>query len=163
MERVIAIDPGPTHSGACVIGNFYRPIISGKWVNEELVVKVGPYIEGSNIVIEMVSHYGTGMPAGASVFDTCVWIGRYIELFLQYNVTVETLPRSTVKLHLCGNVRAKDSNIKQALVDRFAPYERNHGKGTKAEPGFFYGFSSDMWQAFALGVTYLDMKRSNKT
>jgi hypothetical protein len=56
-------------------------------------------------------------------------------------------------------MRAKDSNIRQSLVDRFAPGERNYGKGTKAKPGFFYGFAADAWQAYALGVTYLDIRR----
>ena len=48
------------------------------------------------------------------------------------------VPRRDVKLHHCGQARAKDANITQALVDRFAPGEPNKGKGTKAEPEFFY-------------------------
>ena len=61
-------------------------------------------------------------------------------------------------MNLCHKSTAKDSNITQALVDRFAPNTRNKGKGVKAEPGFFYGFKKDIWQAYALGVTYLDEK-----
>jgi len=41
-------------------------------------------------------------------------------------------------------------------VDRFAPGESNHGKGTKAEPGWFYGFAKDVWQATALAVYAAD-------
>ena len=33
---------------------------------------------------------------------------------------------------------------------------RNHGKGTKAQPGWFYGFSADVWQAAALAVYAAD-------
>ncbi len=65
-------------------------------------------------------------------------------------------------MHLCGSPRAKDPNVTQALVDRFARGETNYGKGTKKSPGFFYGFSADMWQAYALAVTYLDMKKEGK-
>ena len=46
------------------------------------------------------------------------------------------------KLDLCGSLSAKDANIRQALVDRYAPGQPNFGKGTKKDPGFFYGFSA---------------------
>jgi hypothetical protein len=163
MERVIAIDPGPTESGVCVIDtHYYRPLYVAKVDNHFVLDRVKGFFAAFKVgaVIEMIGHYGTGMPAGKEVFDTCVWIGRFIEQFLTDSESVQTLPRTTVKLHLCGTPRAKDPNVTQALVDRFAPLKPNYGKGTKKEPGWFYGFSADMWAAYALGVTYIDMKRS---
>ena len=161
MKKLIAIDPGPVSSGICIIeAETYRPILAGKFENESIVGIVADHMPESRVVIEMVAHYGTGMPAGKDVFETCIWIGRYIEMFLQEGLVVETMPRRTVKMNLCNSVRAKDSNIRQALVDRFTPGTRNYGKGTKQDPGFFYGFSADAWQAYALGITYIDMKRS---
>jgi hypothetical protein len=53
-------------------------------------------------------------------------------------------------------MKAKDSNIRQALIDRFGEV------GVKARPGFFYGFKKDIWAAFAVGVTYLDKKKREK-
>lgn len=163
MSKVIAIDPGPEKSGLCVIETeTYKPILVGKYENDSIMEVLEVHLQKENkVVIEMVAHYGTGMPAGKEVFETCVWIGRYIEMFLQEGLDVETLPRKTVKINLCNSVRAKDSTIRQALVDRFSPMVRNYGKGTKGNPGFFYGFSADAWQAYALGITYIDMKRSN--
>ena len=44
----------------------------------------------------------------------------------------------------------KDGNVRQALIDRFGVV------GTKKDPGWFYGFHADIWQAYAVGVTYMD-------
>jgi hypothetical protein len=163
MRYVIAIDPGSERSGLCVIEeDTYKPILREKVLNDQLVDTVKCALGISTVVIEMVGHYGTGMPAGKDVFDTCVWIGRFLEQFEIRRTPTHTLKRGDVKMHICGSMRANDATIRQALVDRFAPDATNHGKGTKREPGWFYGFSGDMWQAYALGVTYLDLEDNKK-
>jgi hypothetical protein len=100
------------------------------------------------------------MAVGIEVFETCVWIGRYIELFNGHPVT--RIYRKDVKINICESMKAKDSNIRQALIDRFAQHDMQNGKGTKKNPDWFFGFSKDIWQAYAVGVTYLDMKNRNK-
>ena len=110
------------------------------------------YDEGVPVAIEMVASYG--MPVGMEVFDTCVWIGRFAQAAKGHRI--ELIYRKEEKLCLCGSLKAKDGNICQALVDRFAPGQPNKGKGTKKEPGFFYGFSKDMWAAMAVATTYFD-------
>lgn len=163
MQYVIAIDPGPRMSGLCVIDvDTYVPVLKRKLGNEMIVYTVRCALGVSEVVIEMVGHYGTGMPAGKDVFDTCVWIGRFLEQFEIRKTPTHTLKRGDVKMHLCGSMRANDATIRQALVDRFAPGESNYGKGTKKAPGWFYGFSGDMWQAYALGVTYIDLGDNKK-
>jgi hypothetical protein len=84
-----------------------------------------------------------------------VWIGRFAE---RSPVTPELVYRRDVKLHHCHSAKAKDANITQALIDRFAPGVPNKGKGTKAEPGWFYGFRADIWQSYALAVYVADTK-----
>ena len=158
MMRVLAIDPGSTKSGICMINSTtYNPIHAEK-INNEEVLDLLPSPD-TLVVIEMVGHYGTGMPAGKDVFDTCVWIGRFFQHFTNCKLHVRQMMRMEVKMNLCRHPRANDSNIRQALIDRFASGEKNYGKGTKAQPGWFYGFSADVWQAYALGVTYIDRMR----
>lgn len=156
--NILAIDPGNQESGAVLIrAEDFKPLIIRKAPNEylldEITENAGMFDEA---VIEMVASYG--MTVGASVFETCVWIGRFMQRMKDLGKKVERLPRMAVKMNMCHNTGAGDSNITQALVDRFAPNTRNKGKGVKAEPGWFYGFKKDIWQAYALGVTYIDEK-----
>ena len=156
---ILAIDPGNVQSGYCVIGPSYKPMDFDKVNNETLASNLERMFYGfgiDEVVIEMIGHYGTAMAPGKTVFDTCVWIGRFIQITEDCNLPCTLIKRKVVATHICDSPKAKDSNVTQALVDRFAPYQGNYGKGTKKEPGFFYGFAKDIWQAYALGVTYMD-------
>jgi hypothetical protein len=149
---ILAIDPGPTKS-AHVEWDGRRPGCFGIAENDELLkmLKCDYYAAFHSMVIERIQCYG--MPVGESIFETVFWSGRFYEAWGHECVRY---PRKDVKMNLCNTMRARDSNITQALVDRFAPLTKNHGKGKKSNPGFFYGFKKDIWQAFALAVTYYD-------
>lgn len=171
MTRVLAIDPGCTESGYALIdAGTCKPLEVGKVANDVLLDSllewsIGPIEEADatptvdHVAIEMVASYG--MAVGKEVFETCVWIGRFQQLANiyaggPYGVGIDLVYRRDVKLHHCGTTKAKDSNIAQALIDRFAPGQPNRGKGTKAAPGWFHGFAADMWQAYALAVLIAD-------
>ena len=157
--RILAIDPGNTESGYAVIDSVTcKPISTGKKENYTLheMIHGGQFSDVDRASIEMVESYG--MPVGATVFETCVWIGRYAEALYPMAATY-LIGRKAVKMHHCQSTAAKDSNIIQALIDRFAPNTRNRGKGTKDEPGWFYGFKADIWQAYALAVYTADQDK----
>lgn len=153
---VLAIDPGNEYSAWVLIDtDTYRPLKFDKADNRIVLHDVAYELEFDKVVIEKIASYG--MPVGETVFDTCIWIGRFIQMLedLRHKES-HAVRRYEVKNNICHDARAKDSNIIQALVDRFAPGQMNRGKGTKKEPGWFYGFRADIWQAYALGVTYID-------
>lgn len=140
--KILAIDPGCTES-AYVIIEDYKPIKFGKVSNYEMLDIIHMDIYPLT-VIEMIASYG--MAVGKEVFETCVWIGRFTEV----SCGTEYIYRKDVKMNLCGQTKAKDTNIRQALIDRFGVV------GTIKNKGFFYGFKADIWSAYAVGVTYLD-------
>ena len=158
MIRVLAIDPGNTESGWCILHD-YAPIAFGKNENHEVLGVMGRHIfDYDKVVIEMVASYG--MAVGKTVFDTCRWIGRFEQRCAAFDfkdVDPCFVTRKEYVTELCGSARAKDSNVTQYLIDRFAPDTPNRGKGTKKNPGWFYGFASDVWQAYGLGVYYTDL------
>lgn len=158
---ILAIDPGTFESAYVIMGEDLKPIEFDKVENNELLkliqnIEYKPYTT-NHFAIEMIAHYGSGMPAGREVFDTCVWIGRFYQAACDRIPRLAFVYRKDVKMNLCQSMKAKDSNIIQALIDRFAYGVPNRGKGSKKNPGWFYGFKKDIWQAYALAVTYYDL------
>ncbi|OOM17171.1 hypothetical protein CLSAB_18910 [Clostridium saccharobutylicum] len=156
---ILAIDPGNIESGYVFTNDDLSVIEKGKIVNEEMLKKISElfltYGHKIKIAIEMIASYG--MSVGVEVFETCLWIGRFIqEIFIETQKEPILIYRKDEKMNLCQSMKANDATIKRALVDRFAPGQKNYGKGTKKAPGFFYGFSKDMWAAMAVAVTYYD-------
>lgn len=146
---ILAIDPGNVNSAYVLIKKeTYKPIEFGLLENNLVREKV-LNLDYDCLAIEMVASYG--MAVGESVFDTCVWIGRFIECVQERNIPYTRVYRIEEKMNICHDSRAKDSNIRQALIDRFGIV------GTKKNPGFFYGFKKDIWAAYAVGCTYIDM------
>jgi len=156
---VTAIDPGNERS-AVLRYDARSGRICGAEILSNVDVLRALYRDDSSdhLVVEMVQHYGTGMPVGRTVFETCVWIGRFIEA---WGRPFTLLPRREVKLHLCGSARARDSNVRQALLDRFPA--TGGGKfpqvGTKRQPGPLYGIKRDLWAALAVAVTWIERRR----
>ena len=153
MTYILAVDPGNTQSAWARIDPIgRRPVDFGKAPNPEVRPLVAEaHTRGWATVIEMVASYGK--PVGADVFETCVEIGRFVELA----PAARLVYRHEVKLHHChATAGVTDAVIKQALIDRFASGVRNHGKGTKTQPGWFYGFHKDIWQAYALAIYIAD-------
>ena len=150
--KILAIDPGNEES-AFVVWDGHRILEKGKWSNQELLdnlPRIVQNINRGNVYIEMVASYG--MAVGKTVFETCVWIGRYEESIVSLGCEVKKVYRKDVKMHICQSMRAKDSNIRQAIIDRF-------GKpGTKSNPNLVYQdrevkMAKDIWAAFAVALT----------
>lgn len=156
--KVLAIDPGNTESGF-ILWDGKTVLAKGKVSNKDILYEIKDKLNfdpSIYVAIEMVASYG--MPVGKEVFETCVWIGRFYQASFMITKRVELVYRKDIKLHICGVTKAKDSNIICALVDRFG--NRNiygkYGKGTIKNKGLFFGFSADVWQAFALAAYYYD-------
>jgi hypothetical protein len=96
------------------------------------------------------------MAVGRDVFETCEWVGRYSQIAGDNAMAVSYIYRREEKLHICGDPRAKDANIRRALIDRFAKHDLKNGRGTKKDPDWFYGFKADCWAAYAVGLTWIE-------
>jgi hypothetical protein len=150
-SHLLAIDPGPRESAWLIYDAIEkRPVTWAKQPNEQVLDAVNDLRLGMPLLaIEMVASMG--MAVGASVFQTCLWIGRFIER--RQPSPYRLIYRDDVKLHLCGHRgRPKDANIRQALLDRYGS-TREVAIGKKAAPGPLYGMAGDCWSALAVAVT----------
>ncbi|WP_290457578.1 hypothetical protein [Faecalibaculum rodentium] len=157
---ILAIDPGNIESAfVMVTDDLSKVIAKGKLPNADLERCISLLVHERwywddpvrHVAVEMVASYG--MPVGAEVFETCVQIGRFerhIEIVWGNVINYQRIYRMEEKIAICHNPRARDSNIRQALIDRFGAV------GTKKNPGYFYGFKKDIWAAMAVAVTYHD-------
>lgn len=153
------MDPGTTRTAWLVWDVEEARIVEFAHEVNEIVLKrlrCDEFVDVERMAIECVQSYG--MAVGQEVFDTCIWTGRMIEAW--QSVKADDPPswaavfRKDVKLGLCGSYRAKDGNIRQALIDRVGPV------GKKASPGPCFGVSGDVWSALAVALTYADTSES---
>ena len=107
----------------------------------------------------MIASYG--MPVGEETFNTCVWIGRFVQAAMP--IEADLIPLLDVKMALCHDSRAKDANIRRAILDLYPA--TGCGKtpqvGTKKKPGPLYGVKSHSWAALAVGQTWCLKRRSD--
>lgn len=165
--KILSIDPGPVQSawlvydpsdGECIEFGLFENDSLALWISDCNCEEV----QADILAIEMIACYG--MAVGEEVFETCVWIGRFIEAWEHRGQGAEQYKpwyrvfRKEVKLHLCNSMRANDSNIRQALIDRYGP-GREKAIGTKKTPGPLYGIKKDLWSALAIAVTFADTRR----
>jgi len=154
----MAIDPGSAQS-AYVVWNGTHIIGSNILPNADLLSETIPIWFSSKagqpdwpdlLAIEMIASYG--MPVGAEVFDTCVMIGRFLQAALDISPSLQTrlVKRVEIKHFHCGSHKAKDANIRQAIIDRFGGKDKAIGK--KKSPGPLYAIHSHEWAALALAL-----------
>lgn len=142
-EMLIAIDPGPQESAFIVMKRKEKEIFSFGKVHNVDMLQLLRIHNKHDLIIEMIKSYG--MPVGDEVFMTCLWIGRFIQAHaIEDNGHEILVGRKTVSLFICNSPRAKDANVRTALIDIY-------GKpGTSKHPGPTFGITGDVWSALAV-------------
>lgn len=166
---LLAIDPGTASSGAVLVDTRYKPPkierVYPEIDNNRLIKLIqgadsaedqfdGRWVLLHAVVIEHLTSMG--MEIGASTMETIWWSGRLYEATRNALLPVHTVSRKDIKLHLCGTSRAKDKNIRQAIIDMYPA--TGAGKvpqiGTKNHPGPLYGMSKHAWAALAVAIAW---------
>lgn len=150
----IGIDPGPRES-AVVAWDGARVLYATDMANDDIgagvvvsaMLKCEHSSSEAQVAVEWIESFG--MAVGRETFETVFAIGQ-----IASRLDCRLVPRRDVKLHLCRSVKAKDANIRQALIDRFGVV------GTKKSPGPLFGITGHKWAALAIAVTAHDLERT---
>jgi Holliday junction resolvasome RuvABC endonuclease subunit len=149
VSRIFAIDPGSERSGWVILEG--REVVqSGVDDNHDMLPWVKHGQRCDMLAIEtMQANYAATV--GASVIETLIWIGRFKQAW-RAPEEVRLISRQSVKQFVCGNVKAKDSGVRQAMLDLLGP------QGTKKAPGPTYGLKTHAWQALGVAVTAMSLQ-----
>lgn len=175
---IYAIDPG-TEKSALVTFNDWLEVDGFIMSNEGLLVTLrSKAFRQVPAILAIERIEARGMAVGETTFETVHWAGRFMEAWetATGGLPVNRITRRTIKVHLCGDTKAKDPNIRQALIDRFGGSDairkakkcpstrkdgheacpRCAGTGLLSSAGPLAGITSHMWAALAVAVTCAD-------
>lgn len=148
-DYIVGIDTGTNQTAMCLCRySDLKPIEHIKVDNKDAEFVLKTWLCQSKltiVAIEMLENHG--MPIGQTTIQTIVEIGRIQYICEAHFIPWMLVKRSEEKMTICQSVKAKDSNIRQALMDMYGT------KGTKKNKGWFYGFKADEWQAYAVAHT----------
>lgn len=147
---ILSVDPGTTESAYVLLDKDLHPVLFDIIPNAGMldeIARLSP--RADSFAVEMIASYG--MAVGAETFETVFWIGRFWQVAESHGIkNLAKVNRMEVKMNLCHTTKAKDANVRQALIDRFGEV------GKAKAPGFYYGVKSHIWSAIAVAVTYTD-------
>lgn len=176
--KIMAIDPGTTESAYVILDDQYQ-IISADKVGNDVVLSIIADAPGLDAVIieDIEPRYSStdrsaaGAVMGQSTIETIKAFGRFSWQASLRGLMVGSIFRRDERSCLIPTKRNglpplpetapkhADGQIRASLIRRFARHDQERGRGTKANPDTFFGFHGDMWQAMAVGVTWLDQAK----
>lgn len=157
-DSVLAIDPGPVNTAYALVRRKDRHIYAfGICDNQTLLQRLEQLLP-ADVAIEMIASYG--MAVGAEVFETCVWIGRIIQHLESHGAdNVSRIFRREVKIAMCGSMKAKDANVRQAIIDS---YQTNQFTDVTKKGGPLYKVSKDVWAAIGVALTQIEKDKNSQ-
>ena len=174
--QILAIDPGTTRTAYCMMTEA-PSVISAADVENEIVLRLVEDRDYDQMVVECMEARNlsaAGQAIGQSTYETCIWIGRFIQAAAIRGKPVARVYRSEERSLLVPTKKNKlpqppkgtgsttDAKIRATLIALFAKHDKKNGKGTRRNKDMFYGFQGDMWAAFAVGYTYLEKQKRER-
>ena len=152
--KILGLDPGSNASAFVIWDTELEEILThgipNNYLLERLFEEERLVNQGDVVVIEMFQNFGTKANAGASIFYSCIFIGKVLKICERLKVKTLLIPRKTIVSHHTKTVTGSDSTVRKVMLQKFP-------KGTAKKPGVSYGLKEDEWQALAALSYYLEV------
>lgn len=161
--RLLAIDAGDIKSAYIIYDSEIKKVIEKNFLlNNDFINRIERLCFDRKIDEAAIEKlHSMGMPVGQTTFDTIFMNGRIYELLSRNGIEAKLYPRHDIKMHLCNSTRAKDTNIRMALVNRFGE------ASTKKNPHDTYNeltdkiyFGSHFWSCLAVAMYHTEPHHS---
>ena len=194
---ILALDPGNRKTGwvlanlssedPCGLCIVNKEVSENGEIRRQLLEDTLRSFRDEQVVLLIETPRPRGQPTSSEEMETLIEIGRFVQAWEQLAEGDETVRwsyvwRKDVKSVVCGSSRAKDSNIRAALIEFFGGEaaaigatkcpeckgkgwkgrgrpicEECEGSGWDAAPGPLHGFNSHIWPALGVLVTWLQL------
>lgn len=165
LQNILSIDPGNYKSGLVFYNIPNDKILKFCKTDNETILRIIDVNKNkiSLVTIEMLSSYGM---AGASVFETAMWIGRFIE-FIKGKLPFILIKRSTVR----GYWTPKDDLLERLIRDgTVKKWPKTADNKIKILVGLKYNLkmegtskeTNDCWQSLALAAYFSSAWKEGK-
>lgn len=156
--KILGVDPGTSQTGWVLYNSVNHAVEDSGFVeNDFFLDSLIEALDYDVMAVERIASYG--MPIGAETIRTIEYIGRYWQKVLDVKKGVSKVELFYKKVDInptiCGSNKAKDANIRQAIMDMFPKTGggSNPVVGTAKNPGVLYGISTHKWAALAVALT----------
>lgn len=158
--KVLAIDAGNIQSCYVLFCTEEKKVIKKGLVENEAFLKEILTLKFDEVAIEKI--VSMGMAVGDTTFETVFQNARIYQILLdKLNIKANFYPRYDIKMHLCMTTRAKDGNIRAALVNKFgepSTKKNPHNTYSELDDGVYFG--THFWAALAVCMYHIEPHHS---
>lgn len=164
ITQILAVDPGPVQSAFAFMDKDFNPLKVEKSENNLIRNAILLFEYDALVIEEAVGRKWSGKEVSETAFQA----GTMAAIS---NAPVYLITASKRRWHICREKKSNDSTVITSLIRRFAPeaykawIDEEITRNTmidRSKDLFFKDFIGDIWQAYALGVTFLDLIKGGK-
>lgn len=158
--RVLSVDAGNIQSAYIIFCTEQKRVVQKGFLENEQFIEEILNSSFDEVAIEKIVSLGAVI--GSSTLDTAYTNGRIYEAIkTKFGIISNLYSRIDIKMHLCFTTRAKDANVRQALVNKFgdsSTKKNPHNTFNELEDKIYFG--GHFWSCLAIACYHIEPHHS---